>query len=132
MRKVISSLPLVKKHIPGEQEGSSDREFPKTDVYVCEQGLVIKVELAGMRPDDLEVVVEGDLVKVTGNRPDGCRAARCRFYHMEITYGAFEVVVDLPAGFDSTQAKAGYQNGFLRIDVPKGVDASFSGENLPA
>jgi HSP20 family molecular chaperone IbpA len=37
---------------------------------------------------------------------------------MEITYGPFESVLELPAGYDLSQAKAAYLNGFLRIDVP--------------
>jgi HSP20 family molecular chaperone IbpA len=37
---------------------------------------------------------------------------------MEITYGPFETVLDLPAGYDLSRAKAIYVNGFLRIDVP--------------
>ena len=37
---------------------------------------------------------------------------------MEISYGPFESVLDLPSGYDLSQAKAIYVNGFLRIDVP--------------
>jgi HSP20 family molecular chaperone IbpA len=37
---------------------------------------------------------------------------------MEISYGPFETVLDLPAGYDLTHAKAIYVNGFLRVDVP--------------
>jgi HSP20 family molecular chaperone IbpA len=37
---------------------------------------------------------------------------------MEINYGPFESVLELPAGYDLSQAKAAYLNGFLRIDVP--------------
>jgi HSP20 family molecular chaperone IbpA len=37
---------------------------------------------------------------------------------MEINYGEFESVIELPPGYDLSQAKAAYQNGFLRIDVP--------------
>jgi HSP20 family molecular chaperone IbpA len=37
---------------------------------------------------------------------------------MEISYGPFETVLDLPAGYDLSQAKAIYVNGFLRVDVP--------------
>jgi HSP20 family molecular chaperone IbpA len=37
---------------------------------------------------------------------------------MEINYGPFESVLELPSGYDLTQAKAAYLNGFLRIDVP--------------
>ena len=37
---------------------------------------------------------------------------------MEINYGPFETLLELPSGYELTQAKASYLNGFLRIDVP--------------
>ena len=37
---------------------------------------------------------------------------------MEINYGSFECVIEIPAGYDLSQARAAYQNGFLRVDVP--------------
>lgn len=86
-------------------------------------GLVIKVELAGMRREDLELTIEGNRLRISGQRPDGCRAPKCKFLVMEINYGAFESVIELPAGYDLTQAKAAYQNGFLRIDVPVAADS---------
>jgi HSP20 family molecular chaperone IbpA len=91
---------------------------PNTDVYVADAGLVIKVELAGMKKEHLELHVEGNRVKICGHRPDGCRAPKCKFMVMEINYGSFESIVELPPGYDLSQAKAAYQNGFLRIDVP--------------
>ena len=45
---------------------------------------------------------------------------------MEINYGAFESVLELPSGYDLSQAKAAYLNGFLRIDVPLVVRSSKS------
>jgi HSP20 family molecular chaperone IbpA len=56
---------------------------------------------------------------ISGQRPDGCRAPKCKFLVMEINYGSFECVIELPTGYDLTQAKATYQNGFLRVDVPE-------------
>ena len=44
-----------------------------------------------------------------------------KFLVMEINYGPFECVFEIPPGFDLSQAKAGYQNGFLRIEVPQAV-----------
>lgn len=117
MSKVSSSLHFVKRPLP--QSGSSETYWvPNTDVYATDEGLVIKVELAGMRKEDLELVVEGNHVKITGHRPDGCRPPKCKFLVMEINYGTFESVLELPKGYDLTLAKAIYQNGFLRIDVP--------------
>ena len=40
---------------------------------------------------------------------------------MEINYGPFESIIQIPAGYDLSQAKAAYLNGFLRIDVPVAV-----------
>jgi HSP20 family protein len=91
---------------------------PNTDVYTTDTGLVIKVELAGMRREDLELTVQGTRLRISGHRPDGCRTSKCTFLIMEINYGPFESVIELPPGYDLQQAKAAYQNGFLRVDVP--------------
>jgi HSP20 family protein len=76
------------------------------------------VELAGLLKDDLELTVDANLLRISGLRRDGCRAARCRFVIMEINYGSFESVIEIPPGYDLGRAKAAYQNGFLRVDVP--------------
>jgi HSP20 family protein len=101
------------------REGSSRGSWvPNTDVYATENGLVIKVELAGMRSEHLEITMEGRRLRICGNRPDGCRAAKASFLVMEINYGPFESVLEVPANYDLSLAKAAYLNGFLRIDVP--------------
>jgi HSP20 family protein len=93
---------------------------PNTDVYVTDTGVVIKVELSGMHREDLELEIEGQRMKISGQRRDGCRTpGQCKFLVMEINYGVFESMIELPAGYDLNLAKAAYQNGFLRIDVPR-------------
>jgi HSP20 family protein len=98
---------------------------PNTDIYATDEGLVIKMELAGMRSENLQITVEGNQLRISGQRPDGCRAGKISFLAMEINYGPFENVLDLPAGYDLTQAKASYLNGFLRIDVPHAEKPTF-------
>jgi HSP20 family protein len=100
-------------------KSASSHWVPNTDVYVTEDMLVVKVELSGMRKEDLELTVEGNRLTITGHRPDGCRAPKCKFLVVEIAYGSFQSVIELPPGYDLSQAKAAYQNGFLRIDVPQ-------------
>jgi HSP20 family protein len=120
MCKVSSSLQFVTR-----STGSSRAHWnPNTDVYVTDNGLVVKVELAGMRSEHLEITVEGNHLRISGNRPDGCRAAKCSFLVMEINYGPFETSLELPSGYDLSQAKAAYLNGFLRIDVPLAARSS--------
>ena len=56
---------------------------------------------------------------ISGQRPDGSRSAKCKFLVMEINYGPFECVIEIPPGYDLSEARAAYQNGFLRVEVPK-------------
>ena len=119
MCKVSSSVHFVTRSVGSVREGAPRAHWvPNTDVYKTDGGLVVKVELAGMRSEHLEITVEGNRLRISGNRPDGCRAAKCSFLVMEINYGPFESVLEVPSGYDLGHAKAAYLNGFLRIDVP--------------
>ena len=79
---------------------------------------MVKVELSGMKREDLELAVEGNRLLISGQRPDGCRVPGIKFLVMEINYGSFECVIEIPPGYDLSLARAAYQNGFLRVDVP--------------
>ena len=93
---------------------------PRADAFVNSSGVfIIKVELAAIRREDVELAVEGNRLLVSGNRPDADRQdSSTRYFFDEIPFGAFAVVIDIPPGFDLQFAKAAYQNGFLRVDVP--------------
>ena len=128
VNKISSTVHLVSHNSSlGGHEGSANGHWvPNTDVYQTDSGLVIKVELAGMKSENLEINVEGNRLRISGSRPDCCRAPKCSFLMMEINYGPFERLIELPAGYDLGQAKAAYLNGFLRIDVPVAVSHSKS------
>jgi HSP20 family protein len=121
MCKVSSSFHFVTRSTGNQKDSPKAHWVPNTDVYATDSGLVVKVELAGMRSDNLEITIEGNRLRISGNRPDGCRAPKCSFLVMEINYGPFESVLELPVGYDLSLAKAAYLNGFLRIDVPLAV-----------
>ena len=119
MYKVASSLHFVKSSPRAARAESDEAHWvPNTDVYSTDTGLVVKVELAGMRREDLTLTVEGNRLRICGHRPDGCRAPKFNFLVMEINYGRFESVIEMPPGYELSQATAAYQNGFLRIDIP--------------
>jgi HSP20 family protein len=104
------------------REGARGEEahwVPNTDVYATDEGLVIKVELAGISKEDLDLTVEGNRMTISGFRRDEHRPAECKFQVMEIDYGEFSSSVEVPEGHDLAGAKAAYHNGFLRIEVPK-------------
>jgi HSP20 family protein len=118
--KVSSTVHFVSRGsaVSGRGGAASGDWVPNTDVYATDAGLVVKVELPGMKSENLEITVEGNRLRIAGNRPDCCRPPNCSFLVMEINYGPFESVLELPPGFDLSLAKAVYVNGFLRIDVP--------------
>ena len=132
VNKISSTVRYVSRaSTVGGQEGSANGHWlPSTDVYVTDGGVVIKVELAGMKSENLEINVEGNRLRISGSRPDCCRASKCSFLLMEISYGPFERFIELPAGYDLSQAKAAYLNGFLRIDVPIAIPRS-KGTKVP-
>jgi HSP20 family protein len=115
---IFATLPMVRRSPSSGDRGRSGGWIPNTDVYLTDQGLVIKVELAGMRREDLDLTVEANQIRINGHRRDGCRTSQCRFVVMEINYGPFESVIELPEGYDPARSRATYQNGFLQIDVP--------------
>lgn len=131
--KLSSSVHFVARAsaVGGREDSAKGRWTPNTDVYATDNGIVIKVELAGMRSENLEITVEGNRLRISGSRPDGCRAPKCSFLVMEISYGLFESVLELPPGYDLSQAKAAYLNGFLRIDVPVAVPQQPKSTKVP-
>jgi HSP20 family protein len=131
MTRVSSSFHFSQRLQPATARDQEPHWVPNTDVYESDDGLVIKVELAGMRREDLELTAEGNCLRISGQRPDGCRPLQCRFLVMEINFGAFESVIELPPGFDLPKAKASYQNGFLRIDVPVSAPSAPHTLSLP-
>jgi HSP20 family protein len=98
---------------------------PPTDVFECDEAFVVKIALSGLRrgPNgeliDVEVVVEGDMVSIRGERTDQCADKRCRFFQMEIYYGPFDCRVRFGAPFDRDAIRAEYRDGFLEVIVPK-------------
>lgn len=110
---------IKKSSVAGRDIDSGSRWEPNTDVYVADNRLVINVELAGMRREDLELCVDGKQLIISGQRPDCARPAGCSFLVMEINYGPFSCAFELPEGYDLAEAVAAYQNGFLKIEIPQ-------------
>jgi len=90
---------------------------PPTDVYETETNVVVKVEIAGIRDEDIEVIVQDDLLQVTGARSDS--SERRAYHQMEIPFGKFSVSIKLPASVLTDGASAEYEDGFLTINFPK-------------
>ena len=98
---------------------------PPTDVLETPAGLLVKMELAGMREDDIDVTLFEDVLVVAGRREeeylDGldCHAQECRYHESGVRYGEFQAEVYLPLAVDPDQVVARYDRGFLFITLPR-------------
>ncbi len=93
---------------------------PAVDVFQTTDPLEVNVvvDLAGVDPEHVHVVVaEGTLV-VAGDRPRPQPECPRSYYHLEIQYGPFERRVSLPQNVDSAAARAKYARGLLTIVLP--------------
>ncbi len=90
---------------------------PPTDVYENEQGLVVLVEIAGMEETDFHILLDERRLVVTGVRQDP--ELKRAYYQMEIRYGEFRSEVYLPWPAEPGRVEATYENGLLRIFVPR-------------
>jgi HSP20 family protein len=90
---------------------------PPTDVYETDEAYVVRVEIAGMREDDFEVLLENNTLLITGSRPD--LTERRAYQQMEIRFGKFSTAINLPGIVNTEQARAEYKDGFLTIVLPK-------------
>lgn len=92
---------------------------PPTDVYETEDKIVVRVEIAGMQSDDLLVNFDQGTLTIKGSRAEV--PERRAFHQMEIHFGEFLTEVDIPIPIDLTKIEAAYQDGFLRVTLPKAV-----------
>ncbi len=90
---------------------------PPTDVYETEDAYVIRVEIAGMREEDFEITLEGNYLLIQGQRPD--ISERRAYHQMEIRFGRFASIVELPPDVDIQRVEAEYRSGFLFVTLPK-------------
>jgi HSP20 family protein len=90
---------------------------PPTDMYETEKTYVARVEVAGMREDDFEILVENNTLLISGARPD--YTERRAYQQMEIRFGKFSTSVHLPGPVNMEQARAEYKDGFLTVTIPK-------------
>lgn len=90
---------------------------PPTDVYETEETVVVRMEIAGMRDEDLEVTIQDSVLLISGSRSDS--PERKAYHQMEIPYGKFSAGIELTVRVNIETATAEYKDGFLTIRLPK-------------
>jgi HSP20 family protein len=92
---------------------------PSVDIYETEKEVVVVAELAGIKQEEINVIIDGNTLVIRGERKEASTPTRRTFYQMEICRGFFERGILLPAAVDPEQARASYKDGFLEIALPK-------------
>jgi HSP20 family protein len=90
---------------------------PSADVYQTRDGWLVKFDLAGVRPDDLTLTIEGRRLTVRGTRRDWSTEQDCCCYRMEISYSRFERTVELPGDLELARIATDYQYGMLLVRI---------------
>lgn len=112
----------------GYAHGSEERErthatawVPPTDIFARGDDLVIRVEVAGVTPDDVEITFSGGVLTVSGvRRAELGGAGEDSFYIRERPYGSFRRAVTLPSGTKDRQISAEIRDGLVEVSVKDG------------
>lgn len=88
------------------------------DVYQTESDLVIQAAVAGMKVEDLDVLIEDEVITIKGNRPNPLQETGDYFIE-ECYWGTFSRKIILPVEVDSSRADAAMKEGILTIRIPK-------------
>jgi HSP20 family protein len=92
---------------------------PPVDIYEDENKLVLKVEIPGMRQEDLDVRMENNTLTVKGERSFQTEEKEENFHRVERRYGTFYRAFTVPNTIDPESIKADYEAGVLRIELQK-------------
>ncbi len=100
--------------------GDDDAEGQLTiDVYQTENDIVIKSTIAGVKPEDLDVSINNDMVTIKGERSNEEVVDHSNYYYQECYWGSFSRSVLLPVDVIPEKADASLKNGILTIRLPK-------------
>ena len=111
-------LPTATSELTGGRTEAA-RWRPALEVYETDDALVVQMEIAGIAEERLEVTVDIDRLAIRGERPAVCPDERRSYHEARIPYGGFGADVYIPFPVDADATEAEYQQGFLRIVLPR-------------
>ena len=109
----------------GRNEGSVGSWVPRIETYRSDNDFVVRLDLPGVDPNDIEVRAEGNLLTITGERKSEVKNSD----YQETYYGKFERTLTLPQGVEADKIAAHSRHGVLEIRVP--LPAQLAGRKIP-
>ena len=92
---------------------------PKLDMFEENNELVIKAELPGVRKKDLDISLEGDVLKIKAEKKEEKEVKEATHYTRERRFGQYSRYMTLPARVDAEKVSATLKKGLLEIRLPK-------------
>jgi HSP20 family protein len=93
--------------------------LPPVDISEDEHNIVLLAEIPGVKPEDLNVTLENNVLTITGNRKFKEEEKKENYHRIERRYGKFTRSFTLPATLDPENVNAVFENGILNITLPK-------------
>ena len=134
---LIRFLPGEQSTLPGKSEVDDDFYFPSQgwallggDVFEDERRVVVRVEIPGMRKDEIAIEVVDDALVVSGEKRFERESAEGRYRVLQCAYGTFRRVVPLATRVLADQASASYADGVLKVVLPKASPSKPTGHTI--
>jgi len=96
---------------------------PAVDMYQTDNEIVVKAALPGIKPDEVQINITGDVLTLKGEVKQSEEVKEKAYHIHEQRWGAFERTLILPANVIADKAKADFENGILSITLPKAEEA---------
>ncbi len=96
---------------------------PAVDISETKDSLIVKAELPGMEPKDIDISLSGDTLVIKGEKKQEKEEKGENFHRVERRYGSFARTIRLPVEVDSDKIEATYKQGVLKIVLPKKEEA---------
>lgn len=103
--------------------GSRVGVFPLVNVSEDSEKLYVRAELPGIKPEDIEISVEGDTITLRGERKVGEEGEKVSYHRREREAGRFRRILTLASRIDAEGVAASFKNGVLTVALPKAAEA---------
>ena len=95
---------------------------PRVDMYETGNEVVVKASLPGIKPEDVDITVTGDVLTISGEMKEETEQKDKSYIRRERRFGSFSRSIELPEGLDVNKADARFDNGLLTLTLPKGEE----------
>lgn len=104
---------------PQSEEVGNRSWIPPVDIQETEEGYKLHVELPGLTKEDINITLENNVLRLTGERKFERDAKKESYHRIERTYGTFTRAFALPSQVNAEGVQAAFENGVLTLTVPK-------------